>query len=205
MQIGSYRTQLQGEAGNHRVASELLLRGHNVSFHAVDMGVDLVADDIVRIQVKSAHMVAVPRYASSQPSYAFFLIRGPRAVGQGKSLKSEPRIFSKKVDFVILWGIEENRFWIVPAQLLDGRHSITVGLGARWIRTEDQTIKNMYDAGHTQREIAQYLKLTINTVSRRLRGLFTRPPDFMADMCKVRDCEGKWEQIQEYIDTMREA
>jgi ribosomal protein L13 len=46
----------QGKAGEHSVAAQLLLRGHNPFFPAVDIGADLVIESGIKIQVKTAHL-----------------------------------------------------------------------------------------------------------------------------------------------------
>lgn len=203
--VGTNRTRLQGAAGNLRVASELLLQGLNVSIPIVDMGVDVEVESTVRIQVKSAHLSKDKRHANSGPSYCFFLARGPKALGKGKSSPMVAREFSKVCDFVVLWGIEQSRFWIVPAVLLDGRYNVTLGLSARWVRTDDQEIKRLYDSGMKQEEVAAALGLSIMTVSRRRRGMFIKPPEFMGDMVKIRECEGRWDHIHAYLRTMKEV
>ncbi len=194
-----------GMAGNLRVASELLLRGFDVSTPFVDSGVDLYVNGVVRIQVKAAHIFTKQFSTGQQPCYNFFLARGPKAKGMGISTRSEARVFSDKCDFVILWGIEQSRFWIVPAALLDNRMSIALGPDIRWYDIDGIKLQAMLDAGKDQRAIALELGFSEMTISRRVRNLFTIPSETVAAMKRIKDSEGKWDQIQQYLDTMQEA
>lgn len=196
---------MTGMAGNLRVASELLLRGLNVSMPVVDIGVDIEVESVVRLQVKSAHIMRQQYSTGQQPCYNFFLGRGPKAKGGGISTASVTRMFSDKCEFLVLWGIEEGRFWIVPAQLLDHRMSIALGPRIRWYDLDNERIKAMVDSGMMQCDIAKELGVGEMTISRRVNRLFTEPSETVAAMKRIKDCEGKWDQIQDYLDTMKEA
>lgn len=194
-----------GMAGNYRVASELLLRGLNPFFPAVDDGVDLVVDGIVKVQVKSAHAMRRPDDFQCQTGYNFSLARGPKALGGGIATRSTPRIFSGKVDFVVLWGIGQNRFWIVPAHLLDDRMTIYLGPEGRFIPVDAIRIRQMLDAGNDQRTIAAALGVSEMTISRRIRKVLSEPGPVVAELIKIRECEGRWDHIQEAIRALTQA
>lgn len=198
----AWQSGTTGMAGNLRVASELMLRGFSVSVPYVDNGVDLYVNGLLRIQVKSAH---VYKRGQGQPSYVFALGRGPKARGGGIATKSTPRIFSEQCHFVVLWGIEQHRFWVVPANLLDGRMTIYLGPEGRWIATDAERIKVMLESGMTQRDIAKELGVSEMTVSRRVNKMFTKPCDTIAALMRIRECEGRWDYIRQYLDTMNEA
>lgn len=200
--ITSTRT---GMAGNLRVASELLLRGFDVSIPYVDTGVDLYVSGCVRIQVKSAHLMTRQYSTGQQPTFNFFLAKGPAALGGGLSTKSVARIFSAKCDFVVLWGIEQNRFWIVPAALLDNRMSIALGPDIRWVPIDADQLKAKVEAGMTQREIAAELGVCEMTISRRMNQQFIKPSTVIAAMQRIKETEGRWDLLQDYIGTMNEA
>lgn len=200
-----WKSGMTGMGGNYRVASELLLRDLNVSFPAVDTGVDLEVEGIVRVQVKSAHAMKRPADYKSGMGYNFSLMRGPRALGGGQSIRSEKRVFSKTCDFVVLFGIEQGRFWIVPAMMLDGRASIYLGTDSRWIATDEARIQAMLESGMTQRDIANELGVSEMTLSRRARGIMSQPGEVVAELNRIRDCEGRWDLIQSCINTMREV
>lgn len=118
---------MQGQAAVYRVASELMLRGWPVAVPCVDdRGVDLVVLPSVRVQVKSAYLRHHHR-VYPQGAYWFKFVQGPIVTGGNTIRKRGPRQFSAECDFVILVGIDQGRFWIVPAPLLDGRSMCAVG------------------------------------------------------------------------------
>jgi len=111
-------TRRHGQAGVYQVASQLLLRGVNVYFPAVDSGVDLVTDSGIRIQVKMTHLAR--RARRDQQIYAggayWFHFMQRKVVKGGKGLMTvRGRDFASECDLVVLWGVDHNRFWIVPA------------------------------------------------------------------------------------------
>ncbi len=200
----SWKSGMTGMAGNMRVASELLLRGLNVSIPLVDTGVDLEVEGVVKLQVKSAHVMKRPS-ENCPPGYNFCLGRGPKALGGGKATISTPRIFSEKVHFVVLWGIEQSRFWIVPAEKLDGRMTIYLGPEGRWIATDAEKIKQMLESGMTQRDISLALGVSEMTISRRVNKIFTSPSETIADLISIRECEGRWDHIHSFVQMMKET
>jgi hypothetical protein len=106
---------LIGEAGKHRVAAELLLRGINVYFPAADSGVDLYTDNGLAIQVKAATK-------NCKGSYYFSFKSWHRRKGTAKQL---PRLHGS-VTHAVLWGITDDVFWVVPsAVILQGAEGIT--------------------------------------------------------------------------------
>lgn len=109
------------------MASELIYRGVNVAFPAVDdAGVDLIAMPNVRVQVKSAYLRQHHR-VYPKGAYWFKFVQGPIVTGNHTIRKRGPRIFSYQCEFIVLVGIDEGRFWIVPARVLDGKSMCVVG------------------------------------------------------------------------------
>ena len=194
--------RLRGEAGNLRVASELLLRGLNVMFPALDDGVDMFVEGGVRVQVKTAR---VQRHQGGRSYYMFNLARGPQRPNRGKEKKAHTRMFSKVCDFLVLWGIEEDRFWIVPAGLLDGRWNIGLGRGMYWHDVSISRIKELANSGMTCGQIAEVIRTSPMTVSRRLRGQFLEPPEVNAKLQEIKLCEGRWDLIESYVSTLAQA
>lgn len=197
--------RIQGQAGVYRVASELMLRGFNPKFPAVDCGADLEIEGGIRIQVKAAHLRTQGYAAYPQGAYWFKLARGPVAHGNHGVRPRSPRIFSRDCEFVVFWGIEQHRFWIVPAPILDGRHLVVLGPDTWWVDVDVNQIKEMSNSGMTQTDIAKSLGTTRATVDRRLRGMYAQPSEARALTHKVRDCEGKWDLIESAVDIMTEA
>lgn len=114
--------RLTGQAGVMRVASELMVRGENVLFPQVDTGVDLLTGHGLRVQVKSAHLNN--RYG--RLGYALTL--GWRQRGS-KQTPARRRPYSEEVDYIVIWGIDEDRFWIVPAAVLDNIQCLLLWAG----------------------------------------------------------------------------
>lgn len=117
----------QGQAAVLRVAAELGFRGASIAFPAVDdAGVDLVVLPGVRVQVKSAYLRKHHR-VYPEGAYWFKFVSGPIVTGNNTIKRRGPRQFSHQCDVIVLMGIDESRFWIVPAALLDGKSLCVVG------------------------------------------------------------------------------
>ena len=110
-----YNNIAVGKAVELRVASELLLRGFEVYLTTADSGVDLILGNGKKIQVKGSHQST---FDSRQPRYTFSF----------KAWHKKTKCYSahelEGVDFLILWGIEDNIFFIVPAELVRGKYSV---------------------------------------------------------------------------------
>lgn len=188
-----------GKAGEYQVASKLLLRGHDVAFPAVDAGYDLIADGC-RIQVKSGRL-RVDR-VSSTPAY-WFSLKYKKTIHGNKQTICYERLLSAECDFVTLWGANENKFWIVPSVTLDRQHSLRLGSNTQYKEIDSVEIKRLHDLGLKHEDIAIRLGTSIMTVSRRLRGMFTSPPDSLA--ITVRKLEDRWDLIDKLIEDRKRA
>lgn len=93
-----------GLIGELEVMVELLKRGYNPSKSYLDNGVDLVLENRTLIQVKSI----------TKPSKDGF-IRACLAKGNQKKAIA----YSKFVDFIIIYRIDTEDFFIIPAKELD--------------------------------------------------------------------------------------
>src|SRR5258708_5833761 len=109
-----------GKAGEYIVAAQLLLREVNVWMPAYDDGVDLIAENGCRIQVKTAHVTAGgDRY--TRGIYFYPLAQDRRMAVSKERVEIRPRApFHEFCDVVIFYGVDENRFWIVPSKILIG-------------------------------------------------------------------------------------
>jgi hypothetical protein len=115
-----YAAQLQGQAGVYAVASKLCLLGHVPFFPGVDYGYDLVIENGIKLQVKAAYasLASDKRDMYPWPSYRFDMrVSKPNAHGKMERMN---RHYRKVADFFVLWGIDENRFWIVPTSEIKG-------------------------------------------------------------------------------------
>jgi hypothetical protein len=91
--------QIKAKAAEYAVASKLLLLGHNG----------------IRLQVKCSHL-RVHSKNFQFPGYLFNLQRGAWDSLSKRYRKTAIRPYSEVADFFVLWGIDENRFFILPAK-----------------------------------------------------------------------------------------
>jgi hypothetical protein len=105
-------TQLQGQAGVWTVAAQLAIRGHVPMFPGVDYGFDLAMENGLRLQIKTARLTCSRKRGVDYPRYSFNL-RSYKAK-YNKGVVSKPRDWTIVADFMVFWGIDDNRFWIVP-------------------------------------------------------------------------------------------
>lgn len=142
MNKGLPHTLSLGQAGVYRACSELLLRGVNCSIPVVDTGVDILLHDGRRVQVKATKLAARrskdKQAPSLGPAYRFTLsVKQHGNFDQGswrRTATSRPfvlRSYSDEVDFLVLWGVDEDRFWIVPAAVCDQRQCLVLYPGRR--------------------------------------------------------------------------
>ena len=95
---GSMRNNATGLAGELRVMSELLLRGHNPAKSYLESGPDIVLENNLRIEVKSCHR------GLQNHNYNIVLKGGGRKKQQDLS----------DCDYLICWCIDDNLFLIIP-------------------------------------------------------------------------------------------
>lgn len=130
------RGALIGQAGVYAAASQLCLRGQYPLFPAVDKGYDLMLDNGIRIQVKMAHLTYPKCGVRTGPTvgvrggsgkgnylggaYIFNLRRSARVRENSGWKRGDFRRYEGVADFFILWGADENRFWIVPTSVKNG-------------------------------------------------------------------------------------
>lgn len=93
-----------GLAGEFRVMAELLLRGHNPAKSYLEQGADIVLENNLRIEIKSAHKCNVNKLRYNRATYTFALKGGARKKKQNLA----------GCDFVILWCIDDDNFLIIP-------------------------------------------------------------------------------------------
>lgn len=99
-----------GLAGELRVMSELLLRGHNPAKSYLEEGADIILESGLRIEVKSAHRCHHRRRGKEVAHYLFTLRGGARK--QPQSLIG--------CDFIITWCIDDSCFFIIPKREITG-------------------------------------------------------------------------------------
>lgn len=120
MRKRAYKTHLDGMAGVFAVCEQLCRGGHTPCVPSVDFGVDIMLDNGLRIQVKSAQARIHPGY--SQGVYCFdvrkgWTRKGDKIVGHAHS----DRNYAESCDFFIFYGVNERRFFVVPVSIVGNR------------------------------------------------------------------------------------
>ena len=101
--MGSMIGNKFGLAGEFRVMSELLLRGYNPAKSYLAEGADKILQNSLRIEVKSSHRHF---YKKNSKRHEYFF-----------SLKGGNRSKVQNCDYVILWCINDDCFFIIPAEI----------------------------------------------------------------------------------------
>lgn len=111
---------LRCKAAEWAVASQLALREIVPMFPPVDLGADLILENGVRLQVKCASLRINNRGmqdVNHNLGYLFDLRRGAWFSTERRYKKTGLRPYSEVADYFVLWGIDENRFFIVPTSV----------------------------------------------------------------------------------------
>lgn len=113
-----------GEQGVALVIAELLGRDI-IPYRPVvdDHGVDLMLGDGKRLQVKAANLSLVwnRRGPSERKAYQFSLQkRGDMDTLRNDGVSYAYRDIAENADFLILVGIDEKRFWVIPSAAVNG-------------------------------------------------------------------------------------
>jgi len=195
---GPAQIHLTGQAGVYAVASELAIRGLHVHFPSVDYGYDLMIDHGIRIQVKAVRKRTIdPKYG---PDAYLFKFWTPGTVYK----KGRQRDYSSVCDFIVLWGVDERRFWIVPSALVANTTSVYLGPTGFYARRDFPDTRALAQTGLSKNEIAERLGITVQAVSYQLNGGRKRKPVQTAT-AQVRELEGRWDLITGALATLRDA
>lgn len=128
--------RLIGMAGEHRVISELLLRGYNPSVAVIDRGVDIILESGKSLQVKTTtqteHMRRKGAVAVDISSTAYTMGR-----------RGEYSPTDLRADCFVVWVVARDEFYIIPrkaiiAQGIRNCLSITPGLNAGFAVFKDR-------------------------------------------------------------------
>lgn len=196
----SISTVAQGQAGVYQVLAELILRGFRPYTPAADIGVDILLEQGVRIQVKTT-MRASTHHRLREGSFLFTLAPA-RQVGPNNTVKVIPaRKFSAVCDFVVLWAIEPDRFWIVPAVVLDHRHTAMISPVRQWRDFDSAQVDTLKAQGMTIAEIARQLGVAPRTVTRRQSTFQT----LKRKDANFQSYENRWDLITGALATLSEA
>ena len=190
-----------GKAGEYAVASQLALREVNVLWPVVDEGVDLFTPTGCRIQVKTAHVSATEKMVSQhgEGAYVFPLPRTKRiAITDGKNVLRARKTFADTCDIVVFWGIEQNRFWVVPAYLCDQVQAFVLGpSNERRFHGSLESLREMVRLGYTHQQIADKYNIDRVQVTNHINDL-SRTEIKPSAVSRARICEGAWHLITEF-------
>lgn len=189
----------QGQAGVYRVLSELILRGHCPYVPSADTGVDILLESGLRIQVKSTRRESA-HWRLSPGTFSFSLC-GAKSIRKGGVYVRPARVFSDFCDFLVLWAIEPDRFWIVPAQVLNGRHTAVISSTKQWRDLDRAQIEAGRAQGLSDLEIAKHANVSLATLKRRLTTYQT-PKRAFTDLPQY---ENRWDLITGALATLHEA
>jgi len=109
--------RLLGQAGELAVMSQIMARGVNVAQYQVDNGIDIITETGIKIQVKSSR-----KRRDKQSGYSYmmynFQTKWKRISNYSSPNKSKTITLSRSfdnVDFLVLWCVEDNAFFIIPS------------------------------------------------------------------------------------------
>ena len=119
-----------GKAGELRVASELLLRGHEIFLTVTDTGVDLILGDGKRLQVKTARVNKYERYRFSLEAWR----------KKGNPPKAQP---FTDIDYFICWAVNDGSFFIIPTPHIIGK--IAIDINPNSTRSQFMVFKNNWE------------------------------------------------------------
>jgi len=190
-----------GQAGVHAVIAQLILRGHTPLIPAFDdRGVDLMTSDGIRIQVKSSTLRHCAPFEEGG-GYGFNLRK--RTWTGGDRCVSLKRNLSNECEFLILWGIDQNRFWIIPTADKPGDLStirISSNANTRYSQVDFGRVQHLRDCGLSSAAIAKEMGMTVHQL--RLRGnasLNSMDPERLGGQFKYAKYEDAWHLLSEHI------
>lgn len=198
-------TPMIGKAGEYAVSSQLMYRNGNVLWPSVDMGYDLLCENGCRVQVKTAHLRISPSITKYYPEgiYSFHFPKKRKiATSAGKVRITDRKPMSESCDVVVLVGIEQNRYWVVPSSMLDGVQCIFMGpKNARAFSEDLPNMKEMVKLGYSQAEIGKAYGMSQAAISHRLNSDTESHAD--SKVKRVRECENAWEYILDFQPFLR--
>lgn len=192
---------MTGKAGEYAVAAQLILRGVEIYFPCTDFGVDILTDSGCRIQVKTSHLVCTPKMIEKrgEGQYSYPLRRMRRLpVSDNKSKMVPLAPLSAICDFLVLWGIDQNRFWIVPSKVADKTQVLILGAPQpRKFVGSMEDVRQMVKLGYTHQQIANHYNVCRESITVFLnrKDFEGREPD---GTMLARQCENAWESIVDF-------
>lgn len=146
--------------------SELMLRGHYPAMPPVDNGADILLENGLRVQVKTSHLNKKKHASYPLGLYRFELME----TGYRAKYQNVVRDWTKRCDYLVLWCINEDRFFIVPATKDRGVILITAKMEDRAAVIDVAAAKAMHAQGVSMYAIAKEMGVSWPTVKAHLTG-----------------------------------
>lgn len=196
-------THAWGEASVLATEINLIYRGYKVFKPSIDDGVDLAiihGTQVARLQVKCSSLISKTRGEGEAMTYYEFSLTSVRAkYGSESGVEIRTRKFSDEVDFVVLHGVDEDKYWIVPATLLDGRKSATIySVGRSRPDIDWDDVRTRRESGETLRQIGESIGLSASAVMERLRGTTKEAGTKIVN--QLRSYENDWDSIGKFFE-----
>jgi hypothetical protein len=203
MQSRSRYSRMVGRAGEYAVATQLLLRDVLVYWPSVDFGCDLETENHCRLQVKCGHL----SNSDGRDSHYLFRLRKQKPVPvSNTSAKLMPqRPLAEVSDFVVFWGIEQNRFWIVPSSLCDGCSGVRLGmelLTRPRLVASIADVREMVGLGYSQNHIAKHYGVARSVIQHFISDGKDWDESIVS---QVRACENDWGKITNFVHSPVES
>lgn len=147
----------------------------------------------LRLQVKSATLrtrKTKQQLKDREKEYAttgYYLSLGWCQMGRIQTPIRRKRLYSEECDYFVIWGIDENRFWIVPSFVLDNRTCLILGPRPK---PNAQQVLSLAAQGVGLQEISKRLGCCEVTAWKRKRETKTPMGAFTS---AVRNCEDRWD------------
>lgn len=197
--MGHIDSRMVGRAGEYAVAAQLLLRKVMVLWPAVDLGYDLETVNHCRLQVRCGHLSRSSKYVTRQ-CYDFRMRKQkPVPISNTTAKLVAQRPFVEVCDYVVFWGIEQNRFWIVPPELCDKCSGARLGLEpvtAPRLIANMTDVKEMVGLGYSHSQVAKHYGVARSVVTRFLSEGRDWEESLVSQM---RACENAWESITNFV------
>lgn len=184
-----------GKAGEYAVASQLFLRGTSVLWPAIDDGFDLMTSEGCRVQVKTSHIDGRTRKGEN---YYWFPMANTRQAARGKTAVRVPiPPMAGRCDVVVFWGIEDNRFWVVPVDMLKGTQGIALGSAdPKRFAGSISEMRNMITLGYTRGAVAKHYGIERHSLQQFLDS--GKDIAEVTTTSRVRACENAWHNILDF-------
>jgi hypothetical protein len=187
------RSAMQGQAAVHLVAAHVLMLGHIPLFPDIDYGYDIKLDNGLRLQVKSSRLQKMGR---SFPAGGYRFNFRKNSMAYGKRVVGVVRDYTAVADFFVLWGVDENRFWIVPCS----KKHTSLFIPAKndgiertpWL--DFHKIKELHDSGMNNSEIGRLFNVSHNTIRLTLKNGESRNNEHGSTRHTV-SLEGRWDLL----------